>query len=204
MFYHNSTDDSLSADFAFDSYTCANADNVQRNYTGSLATNYINTNNPSGDSLIFVEGEPGLAVKLQLPYLQNFQKSIINRAEIIITQIKNSTTNNNFVEPPELDLQLYNQDGTLKPLPESGTEVSGINYFASYPVTYKTDDQGQTLAEYHISITRFMQLIMNGSLSNYGFRLFIPFYNLAQYRLFANGNAQNNYAIKLNVVYTKL
>ncbi|HVI44878.1 MAG TPA: DUF4270 family protein, partial [Chitinophaga sp.] len=173
VFYKNSTDDSLRATFAFNTLTSGHANYFVHNYNGSEAGKYINTGNPKGDSVIFVQSRPGLRTKITIPGLQNFPNAVINKAELVFTQITvgNSDMNNIFAEPARLTLEQYTDgDATKDPIDLTS---GGTAYFGGSKQVI-TNFGGVQVVQYTFNLGRWMQLLLKQQETNNGFRLTTP------------------------------
>jgi hypothetical protein len=86
VFFKNTENDSLRTNFGFGG-AAAHANYFVRNPTGSQSAQYLNTNNPNGDSLLYLTDAPGLFTKITIPNLENFPNAVINKAELVVTEI---------------------------------------------------------------------------------------------------------------------
>lgn len=221
VFYHNSTTDSLKAFFPFNVNTCAFTEYVRRDYTGSMAAmHFSDTTSAQGDSLIYLQSSPGLFANITIPYLQNFPNAIINKAELIITQVPDAYASA-FTAPDNLFLYKYtgSSQDSLGYVYDAGAVVSSLTHAVQFSnLSYFggvkkmiTNAQGQQVAQYRINITRDLQhLISNNPIYpayNYGFRLVVmdaSGQTMDPGRVVIGGGSKANYGIKLHVVYTKI
>lgn len=221
VFYHNSTTDSLQAYFPFNVQTCAFTEYVRRDYTGSeAAMHFGDTTSTQGDSLIYLQSSPGLFANISIPYLQNFPNAIINKAELIITQIPDANASA-FAAPNYLFLYkyynptqdslgyVYDAGAIVNPLTHA-VQFSNLSYFDGTKKII-TNAQGQQVAQYRINITRDLQHLISNNPSypeyNYGFRLVVmdaSGQSIDPGRVVLGGGNNANCGIKLHVVYTKI
>nr|WP_307735077.1 DUF4270 family protein [Chitinophaga nivalis] len=202
VFYQNSVDDSLRATFRFNESSSAHANFYIRNYTGSTASNYINTSNPKGDSILFLTSSPGLYTRLTIPGLESFPEVLINKAELVITQITSgqSDMNDVFTEPGSLSLFQFTNGETTKPMFDynTGEKLLSVNK------QIITNFGGIQIAQYSFNLTRYMQLLIKKQETNLDLKM-LPFtggfINVA--RVKAGGTKQTQYGIKLRIIYTK-
>jgi hypothetical protein len=204
VFYKNSEKDSIRATMAFNQYASAHANYFTRNYNGSQAGRFINTNNPKGDSILFLNASPGLFTKLTIPGLENFPAVLINKAELVITQITSgpSDMNNIFIEPGSLSLRQYgNGDSTKIP----------IDYYASGGAAYFggsrqviTNFGGVQVVQYTFNLANTVQRFIKKLDTNNGFKLegYSSLY-MDVNRVKAGGSSLSQYNIKLRIIYTK-
>ncbi|WP_212004138.1 DUF4270 family protein [Chitinophaga sp. HK235] len=203
VFYKNSTQDSLRATFAFNNSSSGHSNFIARNYNGSEASRFINTGNASGDSILFLQSTPGLFTNLLIPNLENFPNVIINKAELVITQITvgSADMNNIFTEPANLSLVQYTGSGdSLKNVIDFNM---GAQYFGGGKQTI-TNFGGVRVSQYAFNIGRFMQMLIKKQESNTGFKLRVVPTTFADVdRLKAGGTKLSQYNIKLRIIYTK-
>ncbi|MBV8253765.1 MAG: DUF4270 domain-containing protein [Chitinophaga sp.] len=202
VFYKaNGKDSTMRTAFGFSGSTSGHATTFLRNYNGSEAGNYINTNNPKGDSILFLQAAPGLFTKVTIPNLENFPNVIINSAELIITQITvgESDKNNIFIEPSSLTLRQYtNGDSTKVPID------AGSTTFYTAPKQIVTNFGGVMVAQYKFSLNHYMAQLIKKNETNNGFKL-EGFSSLMMDvpRVKAGGGNHSQYSLKLRVIYTK-
>ncbi|MFB6456076.1 DUF4270 family protein [Chitinophaga sp. Hz27] len=202
VFYKSDTQDSLFATFAFNTSTSAHSNYFVRNYTGSEAANYINTNTPAGDSIMFLQAAPGLVTKFTIPGLENFPNAIINSAELVITQITvgESDQNNIYSAPSALTLLQYtNGDSTKLPIDASGTAAY---YGGTRQIV--TNFGGVMISQYKFTLNHYLQQLIKKNETNNGFKL--KGYSsmvMDVDRLKAGGGNHSQYSMKLRVIYTK-
>lgn len=221
VYYHNSTKDSLQAFFPFRVTTGAFSNYLVRNYSGSQAAMHFgDTTNTTGDSLIYLQSSPGLYANVAIPYLQNFPNSVINKAELVITQIPDNSFSV-FSAPSYLFLYKYSNaamdsltyvyDAGAIPSSLTGrVQFSNLAYFGGVKHII-TNSNGQQVAQYRINITRdFQHLISNNPAYpefNYGFRLVVmdpSGQTMDPGRVIVGGGNKINYRMKLHVIYTKI
>ena len=204
VFYKNSTDDSLRATMNFDQYASAHANYFTRNYNGSQAGQFINTGNPNGDSILFLNASPGLYTKLTIPGLENFPNVLINKAELVITQITSGTgdMNNIFTEPGSLSLQQYTNGDTTK-IPADYYSIGGADYFGGTRKVI-TNFGGVQVVQYTFNLANTVQRFIKKLDTNNGFRLaaYSPLY-MDVNRVKVGGSGLSQYNIKLRIIYTK-
>lgn len=221
VYYHNNTEDSLRAFFPFNPETGAWSNYIHRNYTGSAAEQHFKDSSASkSDSLIYLQSKPGLYANIEIPYLQDFPNALINKAELIITQVLDPAANV-YAAPPELFLWKYAKPSkdTLGYLIDAGVVISriyGIQYTnLSYFGGFKemtTNEHGEKVAQYRFNITRYLQHLISplpsyDETKNHGFRLGIlnPQSSIRDMgRVVLGGGNNNTTSMKLHVIYTKI
>lgn len=68
--------------FGFEPNYCNRFNSIERRYSGSVASQFLNTGKPNGDSLLFIQNLPGLAAEFRFPHLTQLERILINRAEL--------------------------------------------------------------------------------------------------------------------------
>ncbi|MHB1923030.1 MAG: DUF4270 domain-containing protein, partial [Chitinophagaceae bacterium] len=212
VYYKNSTRDSLTSDFNFKSFTSAHANLVTRNYTGAEVSKYLNTQNLNGDSLIYLNGRPGIYTKIKIPFLQKFPGALINQAELVITQIPSGPGSGDdvFSAPNNLFLFQFDSTGHLGDFVDvirdpTTNIVQNPSYFGGNK-TMVINKEGIPVAQYHFNISRYVQRLLTGKdpKGNYGFQLIVSDPNEAFGRVKVGGGNKSEYRLKLNIIYTKL
>ncbi|GAA4306096.1 DUF4270 domain-containing protein [Compostibacter hankyongensis] len=218
VFYHNSTDDSLTAFFPVGN-TSATANYIHRNYSGTEAETAFNGPQPEGDKLLYLQERPGLYVDVQIPYLKQFPNAIINSAELIMTQANTANSQKEIYNAPnELFLFQYKggdslgfvvDAGAYQDFSTGGYAFSNLAGFGGFKGS--TTVNGVQLTQYKLNISRFMQHLISDREGtpevNFGFKLQI--YNAAGLsynhgRVVLGGGNNDEVPMKLKVIYTKL
>src|SRR5207249_7298300 len=106
-YHHHDRDTSGKMDttiqyFSCTSYNCGSTNYIKRNRSTSQAAAHL----PSPgviDDLIFIDANPGIYARLQIDSLDTITNKIIHRAEILMEQVPDlSTDNDTFLTPPNL------------------------------------------------------------------------------------------------------
>lgn len=183
--------------FLADSIRSASANKIHRNYNGSISQPYLTSGTPS--SLAFLQTAPGTAVKIKAPKLTSLigKKYIIHRAEIVVRQIFQGPVNiERILLQPTLNLVTIGADGKSASIPfdSSGyflppsnfdftrnvfladlSNISSQNYTGGTP-TFFNNGTGNTVAEYRLNISRYVQNIINGKATLRDFKLEAPYF----------------------------
>ncbi|MEC5144368.1 DUF4270 family protein [Chitinophaga sp. 212800010-3] len=206
VFYKNSTKDSLRATMTFDQYNSAHANYFVRNYNGSQAAPFVNSGNPKGDSILFLNAAPGLYTKLMIPGLENFPNVMINKAELVITQITSGMNdmNNIFAPPGSLSLQQYiNGTTDSTRIPADYYTAGGASFFGGTKKVI-TNFGGIQVVQYTFNLANTVQRLIKKVDENHGFKLeaYSPLY-MDMNRVKVGGSNLSQYNIKLRIIYTK-
>ena len=224
VYYSTPAHDSLSAFFPFSGVPSggddASSDYIHRDYSSSEVAMHLNNTSVSGDSLLYLQSSPGLHVDLDIPYLQQFPNALINQAQLILTQIPDpGNSYQTFQAPPQLFLWKYSKnrdslnyifDAGLSYDPTTGSNnLTNATYFGGHR-QYITNAQGIQVAQYRFNITRYMQHLISDPYlgeTNYGFRVVVQDpqgLTTDQGRVVVGGGTHSQYALKLQVTYTKI
>jgi hypothetical protein len=208
FYYHNNTDDSLSTSFGFVASYCAHTNWIKRTFSNYPIANYFPASGKVSDSIFMIQNEPGAAgditIRLDKVFTQ-LTKTVINKAELVITQIAPAAAEDTLFEAPvRLFPSGIDSLGAVYTIadryPTSSNEP--LNFIdGTRRVAYVNN---QKVYQYIINIPRelqsailknrkFVHLRLNGTVSFPG-----------AYRLKAGGNKHSNSKIKLNIIYTKI
>jgi hypothetical protein len=228
---NNSTDDTTVVDLAL-SDNCGLSNSIVHDYGTSEITNHL-SQPETGDSLIFIQTSPGNFALLHIPALTGLSNRVINRAEIIIDQ-DYSPNSLNDIFPAPINLYVEVKDSSINndqyiPVPcdfSSNELQTGFQYLGGQR-SFTTNSSGQSIAEYRLNITRYVQSIVTKGKKNLTFRLkapnlinnnityfdwcgqgIAPFSvlrnNPAEGRVVLNGTNNTPMHIRLHVVYSTL
>jgi hypothetical protein len=206
VYYHMSSPDTPEVfQYPFSMAYCSHYNFVTRNYNGTPALTYMSSTAQS-DSLILVQNQPGAALDLRFPTLKNLSatKMIINKAELIITQV-NTNTSDIFSAPSKLYATGIDTRDTFYAIADRDpqTSLSPLAFLGGYQQQV-TIAGGLPVARYIINMPREvistilqqreLHLRINGTRDYPG-----------AYRLVAGGRGptvDSNYRVKLNIVYS--
>lgn len=174
----------------------------KHNYSGTVVQQHLQNQSGTGDSIVYVQGLAGLKTKIVMPALSSLKNVLINKAELVITQVNDpEETDSVFTSP--LQMVCVTQD-------TSGKDIAIPDNFLFFPsfggtrIDKVTIDR-QPFAEYRFSVADQLQQIVNGSQNDLG--LFLIAYKRAELanRLSAGGNLRvDNLKMKLNLIYTPI
>ncbi len=173
VYYKNSEKDSIMANFKFDANSSGHAHYFTRNYTGTEAASLVNTNNPLGDNVVYIQEAPGIYTNIQIPNLNDVPNAVINKAELVITEINSGSAGRDdlFQEPNRLMLRRYLTHDSLGYLFDYGNPSQPeAEYFGGNKIVIS--DLGPfKVVQYKFNIARHLQLAQQKKIENSVLRL---------------------------------
>ncbi|MBS1773651.1 MAG: DUF4270 family protein [Bacteroidetes bacterium] len=185
---------------------CAHNNYITRRYSNPVVeANKYFTSTQLSDSIVLMQNEPGAAIDIHIPHLKNLPLGIINKAQLVITQL------------PGNNSDMFGAPSRLYPV--------GVNeYGASYTIAdrYPTDNiatldfidgtqrivtlpDGNTVSQYYINIPREVQKAIVNRADDLHLRINGTATYPGAYRLIAGGkNSNKYYKIRLNIVYSNI
>lgn len=199
LYWHTPHTDSLSFSFPI------TTDEVKTNYYkhsygGSLVQNHLQNQTEAGDSLLFIQSMGGIKTRITIPYLQNLQNVIINKAELVIYQRLDPNRADSVFTPPA-QILIVTKDSTGKYVAIPDESLSFPTYGGNKTTTGILP--GDTVAQYKFNIAVQVQHLIDDKITDYGLFL-IPYkaYETAD-RLMAGGSEREDaWKIKFNLLYS--
>lgn len=203
IYYHNDTDDSIQYDLSMSGMRYMRFDHSYVPYADADLQKQLSSTPPAQNDIVYVQSMAGVKTKLKIPNLLTWGRKdfiAINKAELIIKSI--STAKDTFAIPTQLNLFGINDDGTTAyVLPDA---YEGTSYFGGiFDTTNNT---------FRFTITRQIQQLLSGKVSNNGFFITSATGASTANRIVLGGGSAvlngttnpNNYQMKLKITYTKL
>jgi hypothetical protein len=208
VYYHNDTSTGLSAEFRYKNETCRYSNYFSRTYkneVNNMLANAAGTN----DSVMYITTAPGLSTYVTFPYLKNFPVSVINDAELVITQVNNLVSTAYGPCPRIIG---YYVDSTGKES-EMFDYSEGLNYLGG--VLSNVTIGGNNTVQYKLRISREIQKAIAYNAPTYPLKIRITGYdkNSDGYPLYwggyrvkagGGGSLSPQTKIKLVVTYNKI
>lgn len=195
--YYN---DTSSLEFLINNQTWA-VENFSNDFTSSPIEPYINSSSMN-DSLIFVQPMATTKAIIKIPELLNLENIIINKAELVFTEVKSPLGipfDEDFAAPNLI--VAFSSDSAGNPEAVSDQFVSN-SYFGGDRQT--TTINGEEVGQYKINLTRHYQFIIDDRKQDFGiFILPLPSNRIANRVVFGGGN-HGSAPAKLNLTYTKI
>ncbi len=200
-------EDTTSDVFGFDPNYCNRFNTIVHNYAGSKSNSFINTKSLAGDSVLFVQNEPGLVNIIQIPGIANLPNVIVNKAELVFT----TSSTQNFA-----DTLTY---GAIPRLQIFTTDTAGNNdkvaadYSAFNSAAYVDGKRSQIMIDgvnsiqYRFIVTYSVQKMISEKDSNFRYKIMGANTGLpAAYRTILTGSGSKKDAFKprLDLIYTNI
>ena len=216
--------DTTHKDFTFNTlYGGAGINNIARSYNGSEASLHIGLR-PRGDSLLYIQADPGTYSLLKFPGIDEFKQKkgnvIVHLAEISMQEVPTPGRRPNIFTTPEyLYLEMFDSSSRkLLPFLSDGFLNGKFeSYLFGGQRRYIADRNNNFVSAYKMNITRYLQGIVTRNNPNLQLKLFAPFSlryedlfitfalnNLSRGNIVLGGGNHASDKIKLRVVYSKL
>lgn len=194
LYYKSGSKDSLSFDFKISSGGTAMSQFRHNYFTNNPeVSTHLNKNN---DSIIYIQSMAGLKTKIKIPGLKDLGKILVNKAELVLTQINNDTTYFNSpeqmlcVQSDSTDKNAFTEDQIYQIV--KSTYYGGKKSYDSNEIKYKFN------LAFHI------QKIADNPTEDYGlYLLTFPSSEIAD-RVILGGGNHSQHQLKLNLTYTKI
>jgi len=203
---NNGSPDTTTAVFPFDATYCNRFNRITRNYSGKFCEPFIGNTIPQGDSIIFVESEPGMASLISFPHIGQFPNAVINKAELILTVISPITNYSDTVAyniPNQIQMLYVDENGEDQVLEDylllGSQRVGGFRGF--YELA------GLQRIQYKFNISHTIQKAVTTQNSNFALKLSAVRGNFparGRVMLRGSGSAVALEKPKLNIIFTKI
>jgi hypothetical protein len=200
------TQDTTNSIFGFDANFSNRFCHITRNYAGSNANQYINTNDTAGDPILYLQSEPGLATLLRFPNLTTIDNHIVNKAELIFNSYYSTNLMSDTLKAGLIPrLQVFEVDETGADKIVSDYVTFGTNFVDGK--RYQVSFLGMTFVQYRFALTETFQKAI--SQKNNTFTLKIMGLNAGTpgaYQSVIRGSSSSVTSMKpkLNLIYTKI
>lgn len=200
--------DTLAVSYPFDATASqtktAFFNRVSRSYAGTPAEALFNSRAIT-DNTVLIQNLPGAAMDIRIPYAQNLPLCIVNKAELVITQIA-APMDAIYEMPPRIYPQVVDESGRKGPIADREPVTSLV------PLTFidgnlrSANLGGVIVNQYVVNFPRELQNAIAGRKKELRLRINGTQSFIGAYRGTVAGKtfSQPAYQMKLNVVYTKL
>jgi len=177
----------------------ATINNYKHDYSETLAEQLLQKNR-SGDSIILIQSMSGVKTKFTVPNIKNLGNISISKAELEITNFKNSfDVSTEFTVPGRLTLNAADADGKNTFLDD---QFIGDSYLGGEKE--QQTELNRVLNRYRFNMGVHYQNVVSNAKVDYGvYILTFPSNRIAD-RLIAGGGNHSTYPLKLKLTYTKI
>jgi hypothetical protein len=207
MYTHRtSTADSTIYPFTFEGVTCTHHNSIRRNFTGASVQNYLNTNNPKGDSLLFVQSDFGSTLLLKFPTIGNLPKSIVNKAELEFTFVGTGDPVKDSLFRPVSLLVAHGVDanGNDYALTDDyNATFAGVSKKVNDGLRIVEYENGLPVYKYRLTLTKTFQKAILERNNNLKIRIIGVNGFIASGRSIFSGSNRISLKPKINLIYTK-
>ena len=149
----------------------------------------------SGDSLVYVQPMGGTMVKIEMPYITDWDSIVVNKAELVLSVYDDGTLDT-YEVPDNLFILGAGDDPVITDQNQGATHFGG---------TYNAADK-----TYSFDIARYVHELIHEGRSNDGIYLIVPNNLLTSgsvvsaNRVILGGVGHSSLGMKLNLVYTEI
>ena len=134
------------------------------------------SNTAGEDDLVYIVNTPGSYATVKIPALRDLSNKIIHRAELIVEQVYDPSSDNKFLPPESLLLDVYDSTlGDHKYIPYDFKKPDGNGFaepaFGLYGQN-TADGAGNPIRVWKFDITRYVQNVLTKQEPLHDFRLF--------------------------------
>lgn len=189
----------------FDPSYCNRFNTITRNYSGTPVQSFMGNASSNGDSVLFIQNEPGMAAIMKFPSITALDNRIVNKAELIFTSISPFAFDFNQIYGIVPRMQIFKTDTEGNDAIPAEYSSFGAGYVDGN--THTSTINGQTITQYKFNLTQTFQQVI--SQKDTTFRLKIMGLNTGipgAYRVMLRGSGSQASELKpmLNLIYTKL
>jgi Domain of unknown function (DUF4270) len=160
-------------------------------------------NQKLSDSLLFLQGMSGTNIKLEIPYIKNLGKIVINKAELELTIKQDGVQSDLFPGVNQILVRTAAQDVISDVIDGDATSRAAKFPTSGGFISVKTEG-GEKVSKYVFNISSHLQRILEGKEGNQIYLM--PFFkqeNTSRVVLYGL-NKQSKYRAKINLTYTKI
>lgn len=166
--------------FPFNALLSANANKITRNYARGEAGAAVNG---SASPFVYIQSVPGTMGQVRIPGLDTAANRIVHRAELVARQVfAGPLATEQIFHAPQLHAYAVTDSGRNQLLPFDSINYAiptfqgslaynlNLGYLNGLP-RFITDASGNRVAEYRLTITRFVQNVLNRNTKNRSLRI---------------------------------
>jgi len=175
---------------------CTRMNHYVRNSSSSIAQSSADLPASTGDQNIYVQGLTSFRAKVVIENLDTFTNVAVNKAELWVFPIINSSTDTIY----KLPTSIY-----ASRIDDESKDVQLLDFLSGSMAGDRdtTIVGGQIVPVYKINITRYAQSIINHEYNNNGLRLYVFPTNITSERVVLGGGNNPSLAMKFKLITTK-
>lgn len=212
--------------FPFNALLSANANKITRNFSRGEAGAYVNG---APSPYVYIQSVPGTMAQVRIKGLDTVSNRIVHRAELVAQQVfQGPLLTEQIFRVPQLHVYAVTDSGRNQLLPFDsinyaiptfqGSLAYNLNlaYLNGIP-TFVNDASGNRVAEYRLTLTRFVQNVLNKNIPNRDLRIaatylasyapnlygVTPINPIALGRVRLGGGTHPQYRMFLRIYYSK-
>lgn len=199
VYYHKPDASALKFDFIIGT-DCSVFNHYTHNFISTEIENVIQSTSIS-DSIVYVQSMSGAKTRITIPNLKNLGNILVNKAELEITvPTWKIDPDSVYTCPLRMLCLLADSAGKNAIIPD---QISTHLSYGGFKETAYIN--GQKVYKYKFSITEHIQDLVSSSVSDYGlFLITYPSTEIADRIILAGGNRNDDFRMKINLIYTKL
>jgi hypothetical protein len=202
--YVYSKKDTTASVYSFKSISSSNIKHCyfKNDYTNAKIGAFLNDSKLS-DSLLFLQGMSGTNIKLEVPYIRNLGKIVINKAELELT-IKEDGTQSDIFPPTNQILVRDAVQNVISDVVDGDPTSRTAKFLSSGGFVRVKTENGEKLSKYVFNISNHLQRMLEGKEGSLIY--LVPFFkqeNNSRVVVYGVGK-QVKYRTKINLTYTKI
>ncbi len=175
--------------------------NFTHDYSAAPVLSFID-NTTLGDSLVFVQSLEGLNVKIEMPYIDEINNILVNKADLVV-QVAQDANSTIYPIPEQLILLRKNSNGEFIFIEDIAVSISRTSSFQG-SFGGQSEENAASIMEYSMNISSHLQDMIDGSLDNSDLYLTTYPKSGEPNRLIIGGTKHSQYKMKIQLTYTKL
>ncbi len=194
-------DDTIHRQYQYDfSSRFIQYNNFEHDFSGSIVDDFFE-DSTLGDSLLFVQAMAGPVAKIEIPNLEQFDKTIVNKAELTYTvAVLGEDQPENYPASNNLLAVAFDQE-TERFLALTDALIGGSNFGGR--LTEETGPDGEMIMTYTMNISNYFQSILDEVEDPIIYLRAFPKQESGS-RVVLYGPGHSKYPMKLTLAYTQL
>jgi Domain of unknown function (DUF4270) len=184
--------------FGYPSFA-ANANIIQRNYIPSSEIKQSLPTSPAGDSLIYIQTNPGTFADISIPALSGLSNRVVHRAELIVeedpTPVAGPFLRQNYLFLDAFESAENRYITIPRDFQYAGPQNYNLESFGMVPDEILDNTTGQLISQWQFDVTRYVQNVLTGTEPLYRLRLYSPTATTVVYKV---GNSFASVPIEVN------